>query len=93
MNQIEQTITTLEIAEMMETRHDRVLRKLEGQDVRGKHTAGIIEILTHHNLGASVDNVSRVAVHGVLQRASVSCHVVVYALDSFSCFTAAVSKL
>lgn len=38
---------------MMETRHDRVLRKLEGQDVRGKHTAGIIEILTHHNLGAS----------------------------------------
>nr|DAM69018.1 MAG TPA: regulatory protein [Caudoviricetes sp.] len=53
MNQIEQTITTLEIAEMMEMRHDRVLRKLEGQDVRGKHTAGIIEILTHHNLGAS----------------------------------------
>lgn len=53
MNQIEQTITTLEIAEMMGMRHDRVLRKLEGQDVRGKHTAGIIEILTHHNLGAS----------------------------------------
>jgi phage regulator Rha-like protein len=53
MEQIEQTITTLEIAEMMEMRHDRVLRKLEGQDVRGKHTAGIIEILTHHNLGAS----------------------------------------
>lgn len=53
MNQIEQTITTLEIAEMMEMRHDRVLRKLEGQDVRGKHTAGIIEILAHHNLGAS----------------------------------------
>ena len=53
MAQIEQTITTLEIAEMMEMRHDRVLRKLEGQDVRGKHTAGIIEILTHHNLGAS----------------------------------------
>lgn len=53
MNQIEQTITTLEIAEMMGMRHDRVLRKLEGQDVRGKHTEGIIEILTHHNLGAS----------------------------------------
>lgn len=53
MAQIEQTITTLEIAEMMEMRHDRVLRKLEGQDVRGKHTEGIIEILTHHNLGAS----------------------------------------
>lgn len=34
MNQIEQTITTLEIAEMMGMRHDRVLRKLEGQDVR-----------------------------------------------------------
>lgn len=30
MNQIEQTITTLEIAEMMGMRHDRVLRKLEG---------------------------------------------------------------
>lgn len=53
MAQIEQTITTLEIAEMMGMRHDRVLRKLEGQDVRGKHTEGIIEILTHHNLGAS----------------------------------------
>lgn len=38
---------------MMEMRHDRVLRKLEGQDVKGKHTEGIIEILTHHNLGAS----------------------------------------
>lgn len=53
MDQIEQTITTLEIAEMMGMRHDRVLRKLEGQDVKGKHTEGIIEILTHHNLGAS----------------------------------------
>lgn len=42
MAQIEQTITTLEIAEMMEMRHDRVLRKLEGQDVKGKHTAGNI---------------------------------------------------
>ena len=53
MEQLEQTITTLEIAEMMGMRHDRVLRKLEGQDVKGKHTEGIIEILTHHNLGAS----------------------------------------
>ena len=53
MAQLEQTITTLEIAEMMGMRHDRVLRKLEGQDVNGKHTEGIIEILTHHNLGAS----------------------------------------
>ena len=49
----EQTITTVEIAKMMEMRHDRVLRKLEGQDVKGKHTEGIIEILTRHNLGAS----------------------------------------
>ena len=53
MNQIEQTITTLEIAEMMEMKHWQILRKLEGQDVRGKHTEGIIEILTHNNLGAS----------------------------------------
>lgn len=48
-----QTITTLEIAEMMNMRHDRILRKLEGQDVKGKHTEGVIEILTRHNLGAS----------------------------------------
>lgn len=47
------TITTLEIAEMMNMRHDRILRKLEGQDIKGKHIDGVIEILTRHNLGAS----------------------------------------
>ena len=52
MAQIEQTITTLEIAEMMGMRHDSALSKPEGQDVKGKPTEGLIEILTHPNLGA-----------------------------------------
>lgn len=53
MEQIEQTITTLEIAEMMETSHRNILRKLEGQDVKGKHIKGIIEVLTEAYLGVS----------------------------------------
>lgn len=40
-----QTITTLEIAEMMDTEHWKVLRKLEGD----KKTSGIIEILNGNN--------------------------------------------
>lgn len=39
------TITTLEIAEMMETEHWKVLRKLEGQEKEGKHIRGYIEVL------------------------------------------------
>lgn len=52
-NKEELTLTTIDIADMMEMRHDRILRKLEGQDVRGKHSEGIIEVLARHNLGAS----------------------------------------
>lgn len=40
-----QAITTLEIAEMMETEHWKVLRKLEGQEKEGKHIRGYIEVL------------------------------------------------
>ena len=39
------TITTLEIAEMMDTKHWKILRKLEGQEKNGKHIKGYIEIL------------------------------------------------
>lgn len=41
MRQLEQTITTLEIAEMMEAKHWQILRKLDGT----KKTKGIIKIL------------------------------------------------
>lgn len=59
-------ITTLEIAKAMGMQHKRVLRKLEGQDVKGNHIKGVIEVLkeyensetylglaTEHNLGLS----------------------------------------
>ena len=39
------TITTLEIAEMMETEHWKVLRKLEGRSKNGEHERGYIDIL------------------------------------------------
>lgn len=39
------TITTLEIAEMMETEHWKLLRKLEGRTKNGKHERGYIDIL------------------------------------------------
>ena len=44
MNEIEQTITTVEIAEMMDTSHRNIMRKLEGQETKGKHIKGIIEV-------------------------------------------------
>lgn len=47
------TITTLEIAEMMETEHWKVLRKLEGQERNGKHIPGYIEILTANEIVVS----------------------------------------
>lgn len=53
MNEIEQTITTVEIAEMMDTSHRNIMRKLEGQETKGKHIKGIIEVLTDANLGVS----------------------------------------
>lgn len=45
-----QTITTLEIAEMMEMEHWKVLRKLEGQEKEGKHIKGYVEILNDNNI-------------------------------------------
>ena len=42
-----QTITTLEIADMMEIRHQKVIEKLEG--TKDGKVKGIISILTEHN--------------------------------------------
>lgn len=44
-----QTITTLEIAEMMEVEHSKIIRKLEG----GKDRKGFIQILTEAQMGVS----------------------------------------
>lgn len=49
MNAIEQKITSLEVAEMMEVRHSDVLEKLEGS----KRVKGIIPILTERNFPSS----------------------------------------
>lgn len=49
MHQINKTITTLEIAEMMEMKHYQVLEKLEGT----KKSKGIIEILGDHEIMVS----------------------------------------
>lgn len=46
MNKLEQTITTLDIAEMMNMKHWQILRKLEGTE----KTKGIIEILGNNNI-------------------------------------------
>lgn len=45
-----QTITTLEIAEMMEVEHWEVLRKLDGREDKGKHIKGYVEILNDNHL-------------------------------------------
>lgn len=48
------TITTLEIAEMMETEHWELLRKLDGRTKKdGTHIRGYIEILTDNHLVVS----------------------------------------
>lgn len=48
-----QTITTLEIAEMMGVEHKKVLRKLDGRVERGRHIKGYVEILTESQMGPS----------------------------------------
>lgn len=48
MNQIEQTITTLEIAEMLEVKHWQILRKLDGTE----KTKGVIQILNDNKIVA-----------------------------------------
>lgn len=50
MQELTQTITTLEISEMIGARHADILKKLEGRELKGKHVKGIIDILTQHNL-------------------------------------------
>lgn len=47
------TITTLEIAEMMEIRHSDIVRRLEGRESKGKHIKGIIEILAERQMALS----------------------------------------
>lgn len=49
MKQIEQTITTVEIAEMMEVRHSDILTKLEGNT----KVKGIIPVLTERKIPSS----------------------------------------
>ena len=44
------TITTLEIAEMMETEHWKLLRKLEGRTKNGEHERGYIDILGNNQM-------------------------------------------
>lgn len=46
MNQISKTITTVEIAEMMEISHKEILRKIEGANDR----KGYFQILTENHL-------------------------------------------
>lgn len=48
------TITTLEVAEMMEVEHWELLRKLDGRTKKdGGHSKGYIEILTDNHLAVS----------------------------------------
>lgn len=47
------TITTLEIADMMNTEHWDILRKLEGRTKDGKHHKGYIDILTDNQMAVS----------------------------------------
>lgn len=47
------TITTLEVAEMMETDHWKLLRKLDGQQKDGKHIRGYVEILADNDIVVS----------------------------------------
>lgn len=48
-----QTITTLEIAEMMDIEHWKVLRKLDGREENGKHIKGYVEVLTDNQMVVS----------------------------------------
>lgn len=48
-----QTITTMEIAEMMDVAHWQVLRKLDGRESKGKHIKGYADILADNHLVVS----------------------------------------
>lgn len=47
------TITTLEVAEMMETEHWKLLRKLDGRNKGNEHERGYVEILADNHLVVS----------------------------------------
>lgn len=55
MQKLEQTITTVEIAKMLDaTPHKDILKKLEGRtEKNGKHTKGYLEILTERQMSPS----------------------------------------
>lgn len=48
-----QTITTMEIAEMMNVAHWQVLRKLDGRESKGKHIKGYVDILADNQMVVS----------------------------------------
>lgn len=47
------SLTTLEIADMMEMQHWQILRKLDGREVKGKHIKGYVEILADNQMVVS----------------------------------------
>ena len=49
----DKTISSVEIARMMNVSHKNILQKLEGSDRNGKHTEGIIETLSRLNFQPS----------------------------------------
>lgn len=49
----DQTITTMEIAEMMNVAHWQVLRKLDGRESKGKHIKGYVDILNDNQMVVS----------------------------------------
>lgn len=50
MVEITQTITTLEISEMIGARHADILKKLEGREINGKHIKGVIDIINERQM-------------------------------------------
>lgn len=50
MNELDQILTTVDIAEMMGMNHKNILRKIEGRENEGRHIKGIIDILNEHHL-------------------------------------------
>ena len=52
-NKEELTLTTIDIADMMEMPHWQILRKLDGREVKGKHTKGYVEILADNQMVVS----------------------------------------
>lgn len=49
----DQTITTMEIAGMMNVAHWQVLRKLDGRESKGKHIKGYVDILADNQMVVS----------------------------------------